>query len=190
MRTVAAAGVTFLLVISIQLSVCCSSLLFKEVHSVMYLMLWFYFWTYGTEESTKWTTGMLITQLKGFCWWHMQGWTKGTASRSTAWCINLWRVLRLGRNNQKYGVSKLRFLYVKESLWKVHAICAHTLKNISSPVIDLKISNNVGFKGRQIIYLAGVPTCTEPTLGIGSYLWLKFWTLSIISDEIRQAIYI
>jgi len=62
-RTVAAAGVTFLLVISIRLSVCCLSLPFKEERSVIYLMLWFYFWTYGTEESIKWTTGMLIIQL-------------------------------------------------------------------------------------------------------------------------------
>lgn len=39
MRTVAAAGVMFLSAISIQHSVCCSSLPFKEVHSVTYLML-------------------------------------------------------------------------------------------------------------------------------------------------------
>jgi len=145
-------------------------------------MLWFYFWTYGTEESTKWITGMLITQLKRFWWWHMQGWTKGTASQATAWCTNLWRVLRCGRNNQKYSVSKLRFLCMKEFLWKVYASCAHALKNFASPVIYQKISDNVSFKGHQLIYLAGVSTCIGPALGVESYLWLKFWTFSIISD--------
>jgi hypothetical protein len=174
MQTVAAAGVMFLLAISIRLSVCCLNLLFKEEHLVMYLMLWFYFWTYGIEGSTKWTTGMLITQLKGFWWWHMQGQTKGPASQATACRTNLWGVLWYCRNNRKYDVDKLKFPYMKEFLWILYAICAHTFRNFASPVIDLKISKNVGFKGCRIIYLAGVPTCTGPALDLGSYLWLKF----------------
>jgi hypothetical protein len=59
---------------------------------------------------------------------------------------------------------------MKEVLWEVYAICAHTLKNFASPVIYLKISDNVNFRGHQIIYLAGVPTCIGPALGIESYL--------------------
>jgi hypothetical protein len=36
---------------------------------------------------------------------------------------------------------------MKEFRRKIYAICAHTLKNFARPVMYLKISNNVSFKG-------------------------------------------
>ena len=57
------------------------------------------------------------------------------------------------------SASKLRFTHAKEFLQKLSAIWACGLKKFAIPASGRKRLKNIGFKGRQIITLAGATKC-------------------------------
>jgi len=91
---------------------------------------------------------------------------KGRDSRAAACGANLYRTLWCHWSSRKYGAGKLRFSHTKlKKIFENFSLFGHEpLKSFVSSVLGGEIVKNIGFKGRQIINLPGVPTCLGPAL--------------------------